>query len=67
MTKERSDHRRQFVDTEQGAQSQPLHLILALDELAPDASLDMRPDLLVGVSRSEYGGRKNSCSWPAWL
>jgi len=49
MPKERSDQVRQLLDSAQGAQSQPLHLVLGLDELAADASLDKRPDLLVGV------------------
>ena len=49
MPKERSNQVRQLLDAAQGAQSQPLHLVLGFDELAADAPLDMRPDLLVRV------------------
>lgn len=49
MPKERFDQVGQFLDAAQGAQSQPFHLVRGFDELAADASLDMRPDLLVGV------------------
>jgi len=49
MPKERSHQIRQLLDAPQGAKSQSLHLVLGFDELAADAPLDMRPDLLVGV------------------
>ena len=49
MDKKQSEQIRQFLDASQGAQDQPLHLALALDELAADASLDMRSNQLVGV------------------
>lgn len=65
MPKKRSDQVRQLLDAAQSVQGQPFHVILGLDELAADAPLDMRPDLLVGVELGrEYGGRKNNCSLP---
>ncbi len=49
MAKERLDQFGQFLDAARGAQRQRLHVVLGLDKLAADTSLDMCSDLLIRI------------------
>ena len=58
LPKERFDQLRQFLHPPQRTQGQTLHFVLALNEAARDAALDVGPDHFIGIELQRVGRQK---------